>query len=369
MEKYNRKIVYDYIYGNDIENYTLEELENDPIFMSKVILLSRDKNFYHYVEDSIKQDYSFVKSLLEAFPEDDKFLMNAVDTYLKSNDNELNKIEALVVLCSIIKNKNSEEYIKYKLILRAKYLKEKEELLAIKSVSTQDLELKKQVGEGFFFIYDRYNDNKIVLDYYTKEMIRDILSEKYLEERLHSDFKEAGELDTIAQRTYLINILSNYDSMLSSYVSANPSILNESLTIISKIQKNWNRYIDLRERELYENVYEIIHSYMNYEEPSSSMFFTEDEILYLLGKELNILDLIIKYDKLDKECYKDIIDVIEEHPKESYTFIEKKHYNNLKKAVQDVIKGIKHQDAYTLDKQELQSEIIDFTTPKKGTKR
>ena len=26
MEKYNKKIVYDYIYGNDIENYTLEEL-------------------------------------------------------------------------------------------------------------------------------------------------------------------------------------------------------------------------------------------------------------------------------------------------------------------------------------------------------
>lgn len=369
MEKYNKKIVYDYIYGNDIENYTLEELENDPIFMSKVILLSKDKNFYNYVEDSIKQDYSFVKSLLEAFPDDEKFLINAVDTYLKSNDDELNKIEVLVVLCSIIKNKNSEDYIKYKLILRTKYLKEKQELLAIKSVSAQDPELKKQVEEGFFFIYDKYNHNKIVLDYYAKEMIKDILSEKYLEERLHSDFKEANELDTIEQRTYLINILSNYDSTLSSYVSANPSILNESLTIITKIQKNWNIYNDLKERELYENVYEIIHLYMSYEEPDSSDFFTEDEILYLLGKELNILDLIKKYDKINEECYKDIMDVIEEHPKESYTFIEKKHYNNLKKAVQDVIKGIKPQDAYTLNKQELQSEIIDFATHKKGTKR
>lgn len=369
MEKYNKKVVYDYIYGNDIENYTLEELENDPIFMSKVILLSKDKNFYNYVESSIKQDYFFVKSLLEAFPEDDKFLMNAVDMYLQSDDDELNKIEILVVLCDTIRDKNSENYIKYKLILRAKYLKEKQEILSIKNIYVQDLELKKQVGEGFFLMYDKYHANKIVLDYYAKEMIKDILPEKYLEELIHNDFKDANELDTVEKRTYLINILSNYDSALSSYISTNPSILSEFLTIMSKIQNNWKRYIDCKEREIYENVYETVHLYMNYEEPSSNMFFTEDEMLYLLGRELNILDLIKKYDKLDEECYKDIMNVIEEHQKENYTFIEKKHYNNLKKAVQKVINGTKPQDAYTLDKQEIQSEIIDFTTHKKGTKR
>ena len=365
MEKYKKSIVYSYIYGNDIEDYTLEELESDPKFMSQVILLSKDKNFYDYVEKPVKQNYHFVKSLLEAFPGDDTFLIQAVETYLESNDNELNKIEVLIILCSIIKDKTSEDYIKYKLILRTKYLREKTELLSVKEIASTDPKIKREVGEGFWFIYDKYNHNKIVLDYYAKEMIKGILSEKYLEEQIHNNFKTPEELTKIGQKNYLINIISNYDLTLSSYISANPSLLNPSLKILERIQKNWNKYNEIKDRKLYENIYEAVHTYMNYEEPSSGNLFTEDEILYLLGEELNILDLIKKYDKLDEEYYRSLKEEIKEHPKEEYTFIEKKHYNNLKRIIENILLGEDPKDAYTLEEQQTKGEVIDLMSYKK----
>lgn len=349
MKKYNKNTVYNYIYGNDIEDYTLEELEQDPLFMSKVIIQSKDKNFYNYVDIPVKQNYTFVKALLEVFKEDDKFLIKAVDTYLKSNDEEINKIEIMILLTNIIKDKESEDYLKYKIILRTKYLREKLETLSIKDIIDQDRELQRKVGEGFWLIYDKYNSSNVVVDYYAKEMIKEILSEKYLEEKIHNSYNTPEEFQKIELKNYLIKIISNYDPTLSSYISANPNLLNNTLKIIERIQKNWYKYNDIIDRKTYENIYEAVHNYINYEEPESSNLFSEEEIIYSLGEELNILELIKKYDKIDEEYYQDIKESIKNHPKEDYTFIEKKHYNNLKKIIQKILKGEIPTDSYTIE--------------------
>ena len=205
-----------------------------------------------------------------------------------------------------------------------------------------------------------FNHNKIVLDYYTTEMIKDILSEKKLEEEIHTTFKNPKELEKIQLKNYLINLISQKDQALASYVSTNPHLLETTIKTITKIQNNWLKYINQQEIKLYNNIYETIHTYLNYEQPESSTLFSEEELLYLLGEELNIIDLIKKHDKLDEEYYMSIKEEIEEHPKENYTFIEQKHYNTLKKKLQKVLEGSPIDDAYTINTKKQQSEIISF---------
>ena len=43
---YSIKTVEAYIKGEDIEKYTIEELENDPTFMRMIVLATNDKNIY-----------------------------------------------------------------------------------------------------------------------------------------------------------------------------------------------------------------------------------------------------------------------------------------------------------------------------------
>lgn len=360
MKKYSPKLVYDYIHGNDITAYTLDELENDPTFMSMVIIMSKDKNFYQFAEDQVKQNHIFVKAIIKTFPSDQKFIISVADNYLSSNDVEINKIEILILLCEVIKDKQSEEYIRYNLILRIKYLNEKIKISIIKENAAKEPTLKKELGEGYIILYDMFNHNKIVLDYYTTEMIKDILSEKKLEEEIHTTFKNPKELEKIQLKNYLINLISQKDQTLASYVSANPHLLETTIKTITKIQNNWLKYINQQEIKLYNNIYETIHTYLNYEQPESSTLFSEEELLYLLGEELNIIDLIKKYDKLDEEYCMSIKEEIEEHPKENYTFIEQKHYNTLKKKLQKVLEGSPIDDAYTINTKKQQGKIISF---------
>ena len=63
MLKYSASTVEDYIEGNDIEDFDIDELENDRSFMLDVIKKTKDKNFYNLCSDDLKHDYEFVSVL------------------------------------------------------------------------------------------------------------------------------------------------------------------------------------------------------------------------------------------------------------------------------------------------------------------
>lgn len=348
MKKIDKRTVYNYIYGNDIEEYTLEELEKNPNFMAEVIKTSKDKNFYNYIDEELKGKYIIMKSLVETFPGDESLLEELLSDYIKKEQNELNVIEVLIQICTLT-NKDSDIHIKSKLVLKTKYLQEKIELTILKEKVSKDKDLQKQLGEGFYIIYDKYKDRKIILDYYAKEMLNDILPIKTLEEQLHKEFKEATDLNNIKLKTYIINKIINYDALLSSYLSTNTNLLEDTITSIKEIKQNWDKYKSMQERELYKNVYEVIHTYLYYTHPESGQLFNEEEILYSLGEELNITNIIKKYDKVDEIYYHLVKETIKEHPKESYTKEELKHYNKIKQLVQKVLNGEQPKDAYTID--------------------
>ena len=64
MIKYNPKLVYNYIMGNDIYPYDIEKLEDDYNFMTSVIVYSKDKNFYNLCSTNLKNNYKFLKFLI-----------------------------------------------------------------------------------------------------------------------------------------------------------------------------------------------------------------------------------------------------------------------------------------------------------------
>ena len=121
MKKYNIETVYNYINGEDITDFTLEELESNTNFMIDVINVSNDKNFYNFTEDNVKTDYRFVKFIINKFKEDENLITVVADTYIENQDNEQNYIELLIIMCNLIKDKNSKNYKKYKFLLEVNH--------------------------------------------------------------------------------------------------------------------------------------------------------------------------------------------------------------------------------------------------------
>ncbi len=362
MKKYPNKLVYDYIYGNDIEEYTLEELEASPEFMTEVITSTKDKNFYDYAEENVKRNYEFIKAVVTTFKEDDNFICNIADTYITNSNNELNKIELLIIMINLIKNKESLHYAKYKLTLRTIFSRKRVEAELIKQ---KNKDINKEIGMGFLLIYDTFQESKLVTDYYAQETIKDIFNEIDLEETIHNNFQEKQQLDDIKIKSYLLNLISQYDQALTSYISTYPHLLEEQLKQIDYIKNNWQKYNTQKERKLYNNIEEEIHNYINYQS-NGELLLDEEEILYLLGEDLKIMPLINKHNNLDQEQYEELIEDIKTIKQSELTFVEKRHYDNIRNQVINILKGAKPKDPYEIEtSKEETSQIIDFSKAQK----
>ena len=103
MSKYNKSLIYDYINGNDIENYNVEELENDYEFMKLVINVSKDKNIYKLCSDKLKNNYEFIKFIIYKFKNDIDFICKVANSYLDITNNEIEEIELNIIMSELTK--------------------------------------------------------------------------------------------------------------------------------------------------------------------------------------------------------------------------------------------------------------------------
>ena len=55
---YSKRLIYNYILGNDIDN--LEELESDNNFLFDALKLSRDISYYSYLDISYRRSYDVI---------------------------------------------------------------------------------------------------------------------------------------------------------------------------------------------------------------------------------------------------------------------------------------------------------------------
>ena len=165
MLKYSTSIVEDYIEGNDIEDFDIDELENDRSFMLDVIKKTKDKNFYNLCSDDLKHDYEFVSALLDMFKDDTKFIVSVADEFVSyfrsesigpmiSDEDERDVLDVLMTVCDLIPDKYDKSSFKYRVIL---------------SVNENDfLEYRdsylKYINEGYKFILYLSGDSSLKND-------------------------------------------------------------------------------------------------------------------------------------------------------------------------------------------------------------
>ena len=102
-----------------------------------------------------------------------------------------------------------------------------------------DINLKEELQAGFYFIFEDYGANNLVLEYFASMFIEDYFREIDLQEKL----KEKDKNESITM--FLLNLLREYDSVLSSYVSSNIKLLDDiknSISIVKKKQKKVIRF-------------------------------------------------------------------------------------------------------------------------------
>lgn len=338
MKKYNIETVYNYINGEDIADFTLEELESNTNFMIDVINASNDKNFYNFTEDNVKTDYRFVKFIINKFKEDENLITVAADTYIENQDNEQNYIELLIIMCNLIKDKNSKNYKKYKFLLEVNH---KSKRLQIELGKLKmNTEVAVNLGMGFLIIYDSFNSSQIILDYYAKAIIEDIFEEYdiVLEDYLHQRFNTFEKIEKIGIKKYLLDFIAVYDEMLSSYLSSHIYLLEGISKQLDKIKNNWNKYIETKERKKYNEIINKVHEYMEYEAVD---YYSLGEItlLYLVATNLGIEKTLLKYDSISEEYYQEIME--EAHfllEVSKLSFNDRLNYNNIKKIILDILK-------------------------------
>lgn len=358
MKRFTDKTILDYISGNDIEGFELEELEDNVDFMKKVINYTNDKKMVAMSSNRVQEDPEFVKFVLYKFCHDLDFICSIADAFLKKRKKCELDYEIAIIMTELTKS-TADDYSKYSVIASVAFLWEMETVMQCK-INCNDPTIN--AGEGFIFIEHDDTLSSIMVYYYAKKLIDHIFlsHDINLEDTLHERFTSTKEL-TEKMNTFLISFISAYDIALADYIAVHIELLNPLKEEIKRIIQKWDDYAQKKERKNYQLLFEALQEY-SYSHPDCP--FSEDELLYSIGRDLGIFDKIKKYDisLVDEE-----IDFIK--PIQEMNFLERKHYYTVKKLMTTIINGNYQENEYDGEgKSTPKRKVIniDFSTQKKG---
>lgn len=378
MKKYSKELIDKYIKGEDIKNYQIEELENDKDFMIQVIKETNDKNFYNLCSEKVKKDYEMVKFLALNYNNDLDLITSIADEYLKGIGDSLERIELALIMLDLTSKNDNEKATKYKMIVDTIFFSKRLEVEICKAKENND-NYSKEVGMGFWYMFDLYNSSDIVMKFFAKKTIEAIFSEYdiNLEQVLHSKFKNAEDINLQGINNYMINFLGMYDQMLASYVSTHIELLSDFSNKISNVIDNWKNYDEKDERKRYNDMIEQVHEYME----NTDSVMTETDILYYVAKQLGNAEKLAYYDGLSNEFLADIMDDIDitdlDYANDDFvtftinnSIAERKYYLDVKKIMLNSLFGngqskiAKTKDTNNLKKGKSKILKIDFNNKK-----
>lgn len=293
--KYNKKLILDYISGNDIEGITIEELENDCEFMIEVIKYTKDKNMYNLCSNEIKNNYIMVRFMIETFKDDIKFISEISTNYLgQVNNGDITARELTILMNNIIGENEDISLSMYGIQSMVFY---SSTMLDIEITLNSESEYEGEFGKGFILIKDMYNTSSIIIDFFAKKMINEIFysnKDCNFEELIHRSFKIFNELEDSKINKYLINYINSFDNCLSSYVSCHLELLEDLKNNVNKIIKNWDKYIDGINKRRIDIFNQEISKYI--EENGSSFNYSIVDFIDYVMKKLKLEDTFKKYD-------------------------------------------------------------------------
>ena len=337
MEKYNKELIINYINGNDIDGYDINELENDKLFMKKVIDFTNDEKMYNFCSDNLKKDYEFIKYIILKFKNNIEFITSVADYFLENTDTDYERTELSIIMSKLTEREKGVN--QYNVLCDAIYSGKRLQIELYK-LQNKNEELANEIGMGFLLIYDLYNNSEIILKFYAKKIIEDIFKEYdiELEKLLHSQFKMPDEINKQGLNNYMLSFIEVYDPMLASYASTHLDVLLSFRENIINVQKNWNKYNNECEREKYNYMFEKVHEYME----AADSIFTEEYLIYYIGSKLGILEKIKQYDYVSEEMIEYVIEELsDEFVEQTFkvSFIERLHYKNVKDIIENTLFG------------------------------
>ena len=201
----------------------------------------------------------------------------------------------------------------------------------------QKMNIAKEIGLGFKYIFDEYSNSKIILSFMATKMIEEILNENDFELELHLNFKSTEQIRKNGVNKLLINYISNYDKMLSSYLTSNISLLEDAKIELNKILNRWVDYENKKEKIKYNKMIEQVENYLS----SVDTIFTPGDVMYYIANKLGIIEKLAKYDNINQLVYQSILENISDD-----TFAElvncpeeKEHYNAVKNIMTEALFG------------------------------
>lgn len=257
LKNYNKKLVLDYIYGNDIVGYDIDELEEDYEFMIEVIKQTRDKRMYSLCSDNVRKNYDFVSFMMDTFKDDKDFVLDVVDGYFGNIMNvDSNNLEdrdiTLVIMVSDLFDRSyydNPKIMKYNMIASSFYLKS---IAVIRGdMSNENIGQEKEFGLGFGILMSMYAGNYVILDFFAKRMINDIfcfdngIDGKGLECFLHERYDNFEDISSQGINNFIINYVMILDSYLAMYISTRIGIVTDLNKDILRIGKRWDDYTRL----------------------------------------------------------------------------------------------------------------------------
>lgn len=353
MKKYNKQLIFDYISGNEIEEYDIDELENDVEFMKDVITITKDKNMLNLCSDEVKRDYEFVKTIINLFKDDIKLICEIADNYLNYyGDTDPEKFFELNIIMNELTKHYKEENIKYLLGVKMQLNWDNMHVEYMKKDKEDDF--KKCAGLGFIYYLTIYPNNEIILNYvandYLDELLINIMDfEVYLHKNYESyeKFEEAGKYDV------LFNVVSKYDQNLLNYIKSNKKLLELIDLKFQKIKYGWNSCeMRLNDDKIYYAVcvVEAIEKYMD--EYLCECDFEFNYITNYIAKKLGIEKQVEKvyppFD-FDEEIEEDGLELYELCNPKEMNVNDFKHYKAMKNLAEDILNG-KVEDEYDVCK-------------------
>lgn len=284
LKKHNNSLIFDYITGKEIEN--IEELENDFEFMKQVINHTNDKKIYNLCSNDLKNNYLFIKFMINKFSNNHNFIITLAHNYLENHsDEEIACYELTVLMNKYLNNTNESLYFKMK-------------LLAIKTIVDVSLEevkkdlpteILQEIGLGFYLILTAYQSSEIVTDYFAKEYLKKIFynNDQTFEQLIHSEIKDYSTLDNQGINNYLINYIQKYDQYLADYISVRIYLLEEIKEELTKVIANWQNYISKTDVEK-NQIFQMEVKNFLYEEFGFSNTIDEIVLINYLCDKLNL---------------------------------------------------------------------------------
>ena len=327
---YSKRLIYNYILGNDIDN--LEELESDNNFLFDVLKLSHDISYYSYLDISYRRSYDVIKYMLLNFKDNLDVYQEDADYLLDSLDVESMEYKEIIVLIATIdKNKFND----YKISRAGFYVTDKVEVGAIQN---SDKELEELIGLGFEVVLSKYEDKPLILDYYAICFLYEIFyQDKNFEEMVHKNIKNKEKLIKIGNAKFLLDYIANLDFYLKEYLEGHLYLLDNLSKDLELVKNNWDNYIKRINEQRVAIVYQVVEQFM--EDYRGKFYFdiygALDKIIrkYHLEEVFELEEEIEGFDLKDNEYLKekftsDMDKLITELFKDDVIFNDNTDYNS-----------------------------------------